>query len=184
MHSTRVKRIAYRLDPECWISYSGKPVEEKRAIEARRGAALKAAKLYCEMVDTIRRPDPYRELTIRIELPPLNPAHLAAVFSSPYGQTPMSSTPYHAPLKLRMLLHFHALMEPFAPEKTRTSQAYTTFVRELLRDGLIERPTEEQRKQFPGWAYRTTPKGRVFIDALTSTPLPVPVAPKWTMPER
>lgn len=42
-YSTEVKQIAYQLDPECWVSYSGKPKEFKQAMESRRVTALKAA---------------------------------------------------------------------------------------------------------------------------------------------
>lgn len=37
------KERAYLLDPECWVSYSGKPRVFKRAMDLRRTASLKAA---------------------------------------------------------------------------------------------------------------------------------------------
>jgi hypothetical protein len=38
-----IKQAAYALDPECWVSYSGKPREFKQAMERRRVASLAAA---------------------------------------------------------------------------------------------------------------------------------------------
>lgn len=39
-----VKLLAYTLDPECWVSYSGKPREFKQMIERRRVDALAKAR--------------------------------------------------------------------------------------------------------------------------------------------
>lgn len=36
----RVKERAYKIDPECWESYSGKPKPFKQAMEQRRQASL------------------------------------------------------------------------------------------------------------------------------------------------
>lgn len=38
-----VKEIAYRLDPDCWKSYSGEPRVRKREMDRRRTAALETA---------------------------------------------------------------------------------------------------------------------------------------------
>lgn len=84
-------------------------------------------------------------------------------------------------LKVSMLLHFHGIVGPFAPEERRTSQAYTQFVRELLRDGLVVRPTNEEREKYPGWAYRTTAKGDALVNAICSTPMPVERT-RWVIP--
>ncbi len=86
------------------------------------------------------------------------------------------------PLKIKMMLHFGTTLGPYAPEPVRTSPAYTTFVKELLRDGMIERPSKEQRAEYPGWAYKATMKGQCYIKALTDVPLPVRTDPVWTMP--
>jgi hypothetical protein len=43
MYSARVKALAYRIDPECWISYSGKPRSFKGLMDSRRNASLKIA---------------------------------------------------------------------------------------------------------------------------------------------
>lgn len=39
-----IKEAAYKLDPECWVSYSGKPRDFKRGMEVRRKASLEAAR--------------------------------------------------------------------------------------------------------------------------------------------
>lgn len=39
-----VKELAYQLDPECWISYRGKPRDFKRSMEVRRKASLERAR--------------------------------------------------------------------------------------------------------------------------------------------
>lgn len=38
-----VKDIAYTLDPECWVSYAGKPRAHKSYMDGRRSAALAKA---------------------------------------------------------------------------------------------------------------------------------------------
>jgi hypothetical protein len=38
-----VKEIAYKLDPECWVSYSGQTRHYKRVMEIRRQASLARA---------------------------------------------------------------------------------------------------------------------------------------------
>ena len=78
----------------------------------------------------------------------------------------------HAPMKINMMLHFYACCEAYAPEKCRTSRAYTQFVKELLRDGLIERPTREEREEYPGWAYQATEKGKAWVNAICTVPTP------------
>lgn len=86
------------------------------------------------------------------------------------------------PMKISMMLHFAVRRGPFTPEAQRTSPAYTTFVKELLRDGMIERPTKEQREEWDGWAYKATLKGQCYVKALTEVPMPVRTDPVWTMP--
>jgi hypothetical protein len=39
-YSPEVKARAYELDPECWESYSGKPIKFKRSMEVRRVSSL------------------------------------------------------------------------------------------------------------------------------------------------
>lgn len=85
------------------------------------------------------------------------------------------------PLKIAMLMHFYGCAEAFAPEKTRRSMAYVKFVKELLRDGLIERPSERERAQCPGWAYRTTPKGDALVNAICDVQNPIERT-RWVIP--
>lgn len=103
---------------------------------------------------------------------------LASALNRPLTPTRPRRNP---PLKLAMLLHFYGAAEAFSPDKTRTSMAYTQFVRELLRDGLIERPTHEERAANPGWAYRTTRKGDALVNALCVVPNPVERT-RWVIP--
>jgi len=42
-YSQEVKERAYAIDPECWKSYSGRPIEFKRRMERRRTEALRRA---------------------------------------------------------------------------------------------------------------------------------------------
>lgn len=42
-HPSAVKELAYSLDPECWISYSGKPKEFKQRMEIRRATSMHKA---------------------------------------------------------------------------------------------------------------------------------------------
>jgi hypothetical protein len=90
--------------------------------------------------------------------------------------------PHRAPLmKIDMLLHFYCAWEPYAPEQQRRSPAYTQFVKELLREGLIVRPTTTQREEYPGWAYRTTEKGEAWVHAICTVPVPV-ARTRWIIP--
>ena len=40
----KIKERAYQIDPECWISYSGKPKKFKRDMDHRRVASLEKAR--------------------------------------------------------------------------------------------------------------------------------------------
>lgn len=42
----RVKNLAYKLDPDCWVSYSGKSPGFKARMDCRRSAALEKAEMY------------------------------------------------------------------------------------------------------------------------------------------
>lgn len=52
-YEQEVKQAAYALDPECWVSYSGKPKEHKQWMDSRRTASLEAAQRAAN-----RRPKP------------------------------------------------------------------------------------------------------------------------------
>lgn len=184
-YSSHVKALAHKLDPECWKSYSGQPIEVKRGIDVRRLASLKRA-------TTIKENRAGRSATQgalygcgSLLFSAVDYAEiLAEIVAECSMPSPLSERSAMPPMKIAMILHFFACCEPFAPEKSRTSAAYTTFVRELLRDGMIERPTKAQRKANPGWAYTTTAKGDVYVEALKAVPLPVQAEPQWIMPEK
>lgn len=55
MADQEVKEIAYRLDPECWKSYSGKERAFKQRMEGRRTRSLSKAQ------DIFDRSSPQRE---------------------------------------------------------------------------------------------------------------------------
>ena len=42
-YKTEVKEKAYKIDPDCWESYSGKPKEVKREMDWRRQSCLEEA---------------------------------------------------------------------------------------------------------------------------------------------
>ena len=86
------------------------------------------------------------------------------------------------PMKISMMLHFAVRRGPLTPESARTSPAYTMFVKELLRDGMVERPSKVQRREWPGWAYKATPKGQCYVKALGAVPMPIRTDPEWAMP--
>jgi hypothetical protein len=50
MYTEAVKKRAYVIDPQCWVSYSGKPINFKRTMESRRRASLDQASLEVEIV--------------------------------------------------------------------------------------------------------------------------------------
>ena len=208
-HSPRVKDLAYQLDPDCWISYSGKSPSFKRSVEARRCAALAKAQRIIDRspVPEIKMPtatvtiDVVREavraavkvagkaVALKIieaygasVVVNLHPHHYADVLDDCRAALRAERENLMTPLKIKMMLHFATVLGPFAPEEVRTSPAYTMFVKELLHDGMIERPTREQRDTFKGWAYKATPKGQCYVKALTRVPLPVRTDPVWAMP--
>lgn len=94
----------------------------------------------------------------------------------------LSAEPTMPTLKIMMMLYFGSTTRPF-PDPWRTSSTYVKFVRQLLAEGMIERPTKAQRRARPGWAYRATAKGRVYIDVLTRMPQPIPAPAQWIMPD-
>ncbi len=166
-YSPRVKELAYLIDPDAWISYSGKDPAVKRAIDRRRETSLSYG-VICVLHGVT--PDQIRSHFLYVKPEPI---------MSPVVCKPGVST--MTPMKLSMMLHFYAIREAF-PGKSRTSPAYAQFAHELLTEGLTERPSKEEQERYPGWAYRSTDKGRVFVKALLATPLPVQAKPSWVMP--
>lgn len=251
-HSPRVKALAQKLDPECWISYSGKEVSTKQAIDVRRCAALAEAqeivdhnshrineyvnrcmfahfafgrqagktefnKVMKEIEDE-KRPmiklhgitrDMLFALIREVAIDPKLGRSIAYAIMCDHGGGAKTATQIPSEcyedvykalrkakfmatrkvetmplLKIRMMLHFATVLGPFAPEPVRRSEAYVTFVRELLRDGMIERPTTVQRNAHPGWAYKATPRGQCYVKTIEALPLPVRTNPEWEMPAR
>lgn len=80
-------------------------------------------------------------------------------------------------MKIQMMIHFATTIGPFTPEPQRTSAAYTKFIKELLRDGLVERPTKRERRDYPGWAYKATKKGIAYVERIKAVELP---EQQWT----
>lgn len=108
--------------------------------------------------------------------------HFVLMFDEMVPQPQRKPKPTRAPpMKINMMLHFYAVVGPYAPESARTSPAYTQFVKELLREGLIERPTKEEREHHPGWAYKATAKGAAWVNAICTVPLPVERT-RWVIP--
>lgn len=189
-----IKELAYRNDPECWISYSGAPRWRKREMDGRRSASLGTA--VHQMMESILSPKP-KEHTMAKEPFFIIEEMLAPLFEQGLSvddietilfvdetapKRPRPKPRRNPPMKISMLLHFYACIEPFAPEKCRTSPAYTQFVKELLRDELIERPSKDERAEHPGWAYRTTAKGSALVNAICTLPNPIERT-RWVMPK-
>lgn len=54
MATEEVKQLAYKIDPECWISYSGMPKAVKQYRDGRRSLSLQQAEKQI-MMNTINR---------------------------------------------------------------------------------------------------------------------------------
>lgn len=246
-HTPRTKDLAYKIDPNCWISYSGKDVSTKRAMDARRSYALETARKtladcdeYCRRVNSAQLAfqsgeSEFNKIMEGIKMAPTKEEAREALIGvarsigreeaytilhrygvTHFGMVPercyrgliqdcdaakrkklMNSVPSWATnvsltlerkpmsiLKLQMLLHFSHSQTMFGPESLRTSASYTRFIVELLRDGLVERPSKKERSIHPGWAYKATPRGQFFVKVLTEVPLPVRTNPEWAMPAK
>jgi hypothetical protein len=94
---------------------------------------------------------------------------------------PLPKPYYSTAMKIDMMIHFATTVGPYTPEQSRISPAYTKFVKQLLADELIERPTREQREEWPGWAYKATDRGRAYVEALKAVQLPV-AETRWIVP--
>lgn len=185
-YSPRVKALAYRLDPECWNSYSGLPVLIKRRMDARRVAALNDASERLFRSASARmgaRLDALTEASKKDRARKSPGKFYSEIACKGLLITPFTNLPERStmpPMKIQMMLHFAAVIGPY---QYNQCDAYIQFVRELLRDGMIERPTKAQRAEHAGWAYKATAKGIVYVEALKAVPLPVQAEPKWVMPE-
>jgi hypothetical protein len=98
---------------------------------------------------------------------------IVAAYRATYFPPPVVSAYNPPPMKIAMMLHFAITIGPYEPETQRTSHAYTKFIIQLLREGMVERPTKQERLQYPGWAYRATAKGRAYVEGLRRVQLPV-----------
>lgn len=80
------------------------------------------------------------------------------------------------PLKIVMMLHYYAIAAPYAEYDPahRESQAVAHFRDELIRDGLIEADPASPS------GYTATERGRVWVDMICDTPLPIQ---KWSPPD-
>lgn len=165
-----IKQLAYANDPTCWKSYSGMPRNYKRYMDGRRAASLGTATH--QMIESILKPE-----TTAMGQAPFG-FFLLEDITGTWAPKPKRNPP----MKISMLMHFHYSAEAYAPEHARTSQAYTKFVKELLRDKLIERPSREEREESPGWAYRTTDKGRALVNAICTVREPV-AETTWVIPQ-
>lgn len=86
-----------------------------------------------------------------------------------------------SPLLISMMLHFYACAERFSGPSFN-SPAYRAGVQKLYRLGLIERTTAEEFRAHPGWDFKATEKGGVYVGALKAVPMPVQTEPEWVMP--
>lgn len=79
------------------------------------------------------------------------------------------------PLHIAILLHYHCVAEPYAkhdPEHAN-SRATTEYRSQLIGLDLIERDDTDVSM------YHTTPKGKVLVEMLCATPMPIQ---KWSAP--
>jgi hypothetical protein len=180
-YSPRIKALAQQLDPGCWISYSGATPGVKRVIDARRCAALDKAERLQEEIDKIDMNKIGRLVSRVLAAENIyGPTAGQIEFNKIMDEIERGSTTM-PPMKIKMMLHFATVLGPFTPEHVRRSEAYVTYVKELLRDNMIERPSREQREMFPGWAYKATSRGHAYVKALQTIPLPVRTNPEWSM---
>lgn len=80
------------------------------------------------------------------------------------------------PLHITMLLHYHAIAEPYALRNPThaTSPAVREFREQLLKWDLIHEDDGPS-------GYRTTERGKTYIDGLCNLPLPISVT-TWKIP--
>lgn len=78
------------------------------------------------------------------------------------------------PLQLTMLLHYHAVVAPYAEHEPQHAHSIAVSCQraQLISLGLLVTADTPS-------GYEVTDKGRVFIDALCKLPMPVQV---WAMP--
>jgi hypothetical protein len=78
------------------------------------------------------------------------------------------------PYTLRLLLHFHAIAEPYEHNYT---ELYRATVEQFLADGVIE--VDSRGGDSYGSGYITTAKGVAWIEGILAVPQPIQ---KWVQP--
>lgn len=82
-----------------------------------------------------------------------------------------------SPLKIQMLLHFHAYCESY---DDRGGNAQREAFHHFLSERLITEVAIHQGASIYGRFYRTTDRGRAMVEALCAVKLPIC---KWVQPE-
>lgn len=90
------------------------------------------------------------------------------------------------PWKMKIMLHMAAtpqfpylatVVKPRSPDGLRAQErSFRRCCQELVSEGLIE------VRNLDEGLYTATKKGQVFVEAVLTTPLPVPAEPVWKMP--
>lgn len=81
-----------------------------------------------------------------------------------------------------MLLWYHSRCEPYGKHEPdhATSYAVSKYLGDLIEAGLIEKDGRVPPQGVKGSGFRTTEKGRFYVEALCSLPLPVNC---WKIPK-
>ena len=149
-----IKDRAYKIDPPCWKSYSGKDKRHKQRMDSRRTASLAQAE---------------KEISINyLDAPAEQP-------DAPWLPTievPMT------PLHILIGIHYYSRPIPYAwdrPEE-RYSKAVRAYTEDLVRAGLLTRREpdgDDVSEHIRNTAeYAATEGLRMWVDALTDVPLP------------
>lgn len=154
-----VKDRAYKIDPPCWKSYSGRAKVYKQRMDARRTAALAQARK--ELITDLW-PASSKTMTPTIE------AHMT-------------------PLHILIGIHYASRVCPYGESEPehRYSKAVRAYTEDLVRAGLLT-PREPDGDDVPEHvrntaAYAATDGLRMWVDALTDVPLPK-LRTAWTHP--
>jgi len=85
------------------------------------------------------------------------------------------------PLHINILLWHHTRAEPYAKYEPdhRNSPVVAAYRHDLQEAGLIKPDPQEHPEGIEGSGWITTDKGRAYVDALCSLPLP---ECKWIIP--
>lgn len=187
-----VKDRAYKIDPPCWKSYSGKDKQYKQRMDSRRTASLtQARKEIAELDRKIERT--WRSLARHVhpEVPAEQP-------DAPWLSPPLVTPPFKlmfpkigvahmTPLHILIGIHYASRPAPYAESEPehRYSKAVRAYTEDLVRAGLLT-PREPDTDDVPEHvrntaAYAATDGLRMWVDALTDVPLPK-LREAWTHP--